>query len=689
MDKPVEHTASPFHAGEQSIQIREGKREAIESFGRRAIRPYMPEQHREFYQHIPFLVVGSVDNDGDPWASLLTGKKGFISSNSPTHLGLNGTPFDGDPLALALQRVDAPLGLLGIELSTRRRNRVNTHVVSFSKGLTHLAVDQSFGNCPQYIQTRDIHFHRKPDVKAENQQNIEFTSFDNKGLALIESADTFFVSSYITAELQPKIEGVDVSHRGGMPGFVKVENNTLTIPDFAGNYHFNTLGNFLMNPKAGLIFPDFESGDLLMLTGSVEILWEDHPEVSSFQGAQRAWRFTLKKGIWLNNALPFKTQFNGFSPNSKMAGTWAQAKQNLELEATKNTWQPMRVIKKVTESNNVTSFYLKHANGKGLLPFEAGQFITLRFENSQNDKQQTRTYTLTSSPADDCYRISIKRENDGKISTLMHQKIAVGDIIPIKYPTGNFYLDTAQKRPAVLLAAGIGITPMISMAQHVLNEGLRTRHTRSLTILHSSKSTDERAFYQQFKELEARSNGHIRYLSFVTQPGSKDTPGKDFNGNSRIDIDVLKQVLSFQDYDFYLCGPSSFMQSLYDQLIEFGIQDKRIFGEAFGPASFNREPQNSESKTNLEAHSSVIKFTKSDFEQGWNSGDKTLLEVAESHGLQPDFGCRNGACGSCAVKIRSGEVTYRQTPSATVDAEEVLICCAVPAKGTQTLEIEL
>jgi ferredoxin-NADP reductase/ferredoxin/predicted pyridoxine 5'-phosphate oxidase superfamily flavin-nucleotide-binding protein len=688
-------TESPFHEGEQFIQTKTGKRDAMETFGRRVIRSFMPEQHREFYQSLPFVVVGSVDNSGDTWASILPGRAGFLQSPTPTTLTFDsGIVLDGDPLNQSLSGPGAALGLLGITLDSKRRNRVNVRVSETSGDLVELRVDQAFGNCPQYIQTRELNYTREPEQRTAVPPSTDITELDNDAARLIDNADTFFVSSFIAQKDNPTIEGVDVSHRGGMPGFVKREGNVLTIPDYAGNFHFNTLGNFLLNLKAGLVFIDFETGDLLMLSGSVEILWEDHPDVLSFKGAERAWRLTLKKGKWLKKSLPFTAAFNAYSANSKITGNWSEAADRLEAESTRNTWQSMKVVKIEQESSIIKSFYFKHAKEKALLPFKSGQHLTIQVKPSNSEKSLIRSYTVSSAPNDDHYRLSIKKVTQGVVSSFMHDELKVGDVINAKYPKGDFYIDVAEKRPAVLIAGGIGVTPMMSMALHTAKEGLRARYIRPLNIFYSAKTSEQRAFYQQFKALESATEGAIRFYSFLSRPDPEDKPGIDFNAIGHINADIFRQLLGLDDYDFYLCGPASFMQSLYDELMTLGIRDKRIHSEAFGPATIKRPPEINR-KTNpakaylKEADEAVIKFTGADFEQRWNTGDGSILEVAESHGLEPEFACRNGVCGTCAVRIKSGKVAYRNKPSAQIQADEALICCAIPAQGTTILEVEL
>ncbi|ASJ74113.1 pyridoxamine 5'-phosphate oxidase family protein [Granulosicoccus antarcticus] len=680
MNKPTTDSSqdSPFHAGELQIQARTGSLESVAAFARQAIRNFMPDQHRAFFQQLPFLVVGSVDQNGSPWASIVPGKPGFIQSDTPTTLEIAASPLFGDPLSENLLP-GKPLGLLGIDITTRRRNRVNVTVASKSTEGFSAQVDQSFGNCPQYIQKRSVDFVRDAGKSGSNDQMTRLQSLDTAARDLITAADTFFVASYAIPRDQPTTEGVDVSHRGGQPGFVKVEGDTLTIPDYPGNYLFNTLGNFTVNPKAGLIFTDFNTGDVLQLTGSVEILWEHDPVVQAFQGAERAWRFKLDHAIRISNALPFRSILEEFSANTLLTGSWQQAEMALAAEAQRDAWRPFAVTRIQDESEVIRSFYLEPTDGHGLPSFEAGQHLTLRAQIQTSSAAVIRNYTVSSAPGESYYRISVKREPDGVMSNHLHQSLKTGDIIEIRAPRGDFFLDPAEHRPAVLLAAGVGITPMMAMAQHVANQGVLTRHTRELTILHASQSIEQRAFADQLSQLELYSGGKLRYLSYIS--------GSD----GRINTEVLKSRLALDDYDFMLCGPAAFIQAMYDSLQELGVSDSRIYAEAFGPSSLTRRPEPGviiEQQLD-EADDALVHFTVSDVEQRWNKGDATLLELAEMHGLTPAYGCRSGSCGSCAATLVSGNVTYRTTPSAQRDPDQVLICCAVPAKDSATLKIAL
>ena len=297
---------SPFHRGEKAIQSKLGIREGMEKIGQFLIHDHMSQQHQEFYSQLPYVLVGHADNQGNPWASILYKKTGLMQSPGSKYLQIQAQPIIGDPLADTLfinQQNDKQtrLGLLGVELTSRRRNRLAGHVISYSKNEIMLEIDQAFGNCPKYIQSRDLKFLSENEIKTAEM--VEISTLDQSMQQLIKSSDTFFIASYIDNN---DFAGADVSHRGGAPGFIRVNNSqSITIPDYRGNNHFNTLGNIQENSKAGLLFIDFETGDILMLTGQAKIIW-DASDIQQFDGAQRLLEFHLLKGRMIKNALPVK-----------------------------------------------------------------------------------------------------------------------------------------------------------------------------------------------------------------------------------------------------------------------------------------------------------------------------------------------------------------------------------------------
>jgi predicted pyridoxine 5'-phosphate oxidase superfamily flavin-nucleotide-binding protein len=311
---------STWHEGEVALQRTVGVAEHLARHGPRVIRDHMPEPHREFFGKLPFVVAGAVDPAGDVWATVLAGKTGFLQSSDPLHLNVTHPRDPTDPADPGMNDGDA-IALLGIELHTRRRNRMNGTLRRQDATAFDVQVEQSFGNCPQYIQLRDFAFVRDPDSPASAPART-LTTLDARTREIVTSADTFFVASYVDGDDGHR--QIDVSHRGGRPGFVRVDaGGVLTIPDFSGNKFFNTLGNLVVNPKAGLVFIDFESGDLLQLTGRAAVIL-DSPEIAVFRGAERLWRVTPHRVVHRGAALPLRWSFEpeGWSPNSLATGHW-------------------------------------------------------------------------------------------------------------------------------------------------------------------------------------------------------------------------------------------------------------------------------------------------------------------------------------------------------------------------------
>lgn len=317
-----------FHEGERAIQMRAGVRERMSEVGARVIRSYMPDQHREFFTLLPFLVAGSVDNSGQPWASVLAGPAGFISSPDPQRLDVRGLPLAHDSLAQTL-KVGASIGLLGLQPHTRRRNRMNGVIEYVDAFGFRVRVVQSFGNCPQYIQAREPEFL---GVRHDAALELHRTDLlDEAAMDLIRKADTFYIASAhpeVHAQSNAarngleRSHGVDVSHRGGKPGFVRVDGpGVLTVPDFFGNFFFNTLGNLTVEPRAGLLFIDFATGDLLQVSVRGAVVW-DAPEIGRFQGAERLLRFAVSGVRRMPAALPLQWGPAELSPVLQRTGSW-------------------------------------------------------------------------------------------------------------------------------------------------------------------------------------------------------------------------------------------------------------------------------------------------------------------------------------------------------------------------------
>lgn len=286
-----------FHAGERALQRTLGVVDRMAEIGAHVIRSAMPQQHRDFMTLLPYVIVGSADASARPSASILIGAPGFVRSPDARHLRIDRLPAADDPLAAHL-RPGAAIGVLGIELHTRRRNRVNGIVETVDADGFVVEVEQSFGNCNKYIQARTSH----AVAAGAGVRTSHLAGLDVDLRALIGAADTFFIATAHPDLQGGGSHGVDVSHRGGPPGFVQVDGDLLTVPDYAGNRFFNTLGNVVVNPRAGLLFVDFARGDVMHLDASAEVV-VGRPDVEAYPGAERLLRLRVDGVTWRRGAL--------------------------------------------------------------------------------------------------------------------------------------------------------------------------------------------------------------------------------------------------------------------------------------------------------------------------------------------------------------------------------------------------
>lgn len=297
----------PFHEGEQAVQRLAGMQARMAEIGPRVIRDHLPEQHQRFFEQLPMLLAGMADAQGRPWASVLAGAPGFVQATDAQQLHIHALPLPGDPMAGGLHP-GAEIGLLGIEPATRRRNRANGVVGAVQAGGFAVHITQSVGNCPQYIQRRAPVAPAGKAMPPAPPPPQALAALNAAAQALVAQADTLFIATRAPTSADRPAGGADVSHRGGPAGFVKVEDaHTLLLPDYSGNQMFMTLGNLMVDERAGLLFIDFDTGDLLTLTGHAQLLW-DGPEVAALDGAQRALRFRLQEGWRLSQALPMRWQ---------------------------------------------------------------------------------------------------------------------------------------------------------------------------------------------------------------------------------------------------------------------------------------------------------------------------------------------------------------------------------------------
>lgn len=373
-------------------------------------------------------------------------------------------------------------------------------------------------------------------------------------------------------------------------------------------------------------------------------------------------------------------------------------------------WKGLRdfkVVRKVPEdpAGLVCSFYLEPVDGAPLPDYKPGQFLTFQLTvkdpETGGPKDIVRCYSLSDAPGKEYYRVSIKRvppppnqpdAPPGLSSNHFHDNVREGDVLKVRAPSGHFFLkrDTS---PVVLVAGGIGITPLLSMLNDTINSGSKREIWLFLGVTNSS----DHPFKEHLEQLaDEHENFHLQ--TCYAKPLPEDVQGKDFQHEGYISIDLLRLTLAFQVYDFLVCGPRPMMETIIPALDDWGVPDQHIHYEAFGPASITRAtrktsappPGAAEENGDTEApalggESVEVTFAKSGKTLTWDGSADTLLDFAEQNGVTVDSGCRAGGCGACQTTIKSGSVAYTQAPDFDPDEGSCLICVSRP-KEDLTLE---
>lgn len=362
------------------------------------------------------------------------------------------------------------------------------------------------------------------------------------------------------------------------------------------------------------------------------------------------------------------------------------------------------VERKEPESETVTSFYLAPEDGGPLAPYRPGQFLGFALDVPGEPEPVRRTYTISDGPgAGTHYRLSIKREPPppdqpgappGTSSNYFHDHVTVGSRLRVLAPSGDFYLRDSAGRPVALLSGGVGLTPMISMLNSIVENGAKT----PVWFVHGVRNGAEHAFGPHVRGL-ARAhenvNAHIVYL----EPRPEDIAGRDYDDNGLITMEMLERLLPGPEGDFYLCGPPPFMKALYNGLLGWGVAEDRIFYEFFGPATVLKEGATADSPTaapdpgpaapaaDAAADGARVTFARAGLTVPWDPAQETILELAEAHGLAPDFSCRSGVCHTCMCRLVSGEVEYVHDDVFHPDEDDQVLICSSRPKGDVTVDV--
>jgi ferredoxin-NADP reductase len=335
-----------------------------------------------------------------------------------------------------------------------------------------------------------------------------------------------------------------------------------------------------------------------------------------------------------------------------------------------NGYRKFSVARKVSECEDVCAFYLKPHDGKPLPAYKPGQYLTFQLDCQH-------------------YRVTIKKEKappdkpgvpHGAASSFFCDAVKEGDILNVKAPTGHFFLDMAKSHPVVLIAGGVGVTPMLAMAKAIVASGSK----RDAWFFYGVRNRREHIHQQELEAL-AEANENIRLHVCYSRPAADEVKGRDYRHEGRVSIELLKEVLPSNNFEYYLCGNGAFMKSITEGLEAWGVPEKDIYFEAFGPATVKKKAAQPSPSETVHMAKMQVTFGRSGKTVRWEPSLGNLLDFAREQGVRIDSGCCAGSCGSCLVAIRSGAVEYLKTPDAEPEAGACLTCICRP-KGDVVLD---
>jgi ferredoxin-NADP reductase len=377
----------------------------------------------------------------------------------------------------------------------------------------------------------------------------------------------------------------------------------------------------------------------------------------------------------------------GFASKSKGNQRTAQPTQTIDSTIWKD-WRNFVVVRKVKESEEITSFYLQPED-KGVIPnFQPGQFLTIKLDIPGQARPIIRTYSISDYPEPcDYYRLSIKREPmppgldvmPGIASNFMHDQVPEGSVILAKPPSGKFILDVQKSIPAVLISNGVGITPMISMAKAVT----RLHPQRPIWFLHGARDGRSHAFRDEVRAI-AEQNPNLTIHFAYSRPREEDTI--HYHSTGYVDVDLIQSLVQ-QEAEYFLCGSPPFLESIRAGLKDAGVLENQVFFEMFTKASKVTSDRPVAEVDQDNAAGVEIVFVQSHQTITWQADADSILEFAEANDLNPPYSCRQGICGTCECKILEGEVEYQTTPTATVEDGSVLICISKPKTSKVILDL--
>ncbi len=365
-------------------------------------------------------------------------------------------------------------------------------------------------------------------------------------------------------------------------------------------------------------------------------------------------------------------------------------RRELEAKQVRLAWSGFRkfkIISKVKETDDISSFYLAPHDGKELPGFNPGQFLTFQIHLPNHPQPVIRCYSLSDSPFyPDRYRVTIKRilaskdRSDlpaGLVSNYFHDSLNEDDIVDVKAPSGHFFLQMTKKTPVVLIAGGVGITPLLSMLNTITEMGSQ----REVWFFFGVRNKKEHVMKEHLEMIE-REFENVHLNIFYSAPEETDVLNEDYHSKGRITIEKIKGILPSSNFDFYICAPPPMVKTLKKDLVDWGVPKKNINFEAFGPDTVKGCKPDTGKEGDVKLN---VKFERSGKTLVWDSNTASLLEFAEANGISIDSGCRAGNCGTCLTAIKSGSVELVGEPGDEPEAGSCLTCISIP-KGDLSLD---
>jgi uncharacterized protein len=597
----------PYHDGELEVQKRLGVHEQVMTHGPKAMRPFMPQQHIDFFMNQPFVVAAARehDNDNKMWATLLfaaagthedqdqtqdtyvTSSTNFITSPDPTRLTINTQPLQGDALQHSFQP-GTDLGLLGIEFATRRRNRVMGRVVDVEeveeerarrddddetekkkkKTAIEFRVDISVGNCPQYIKPRDWwtvnpispasttpQTNEEEDTCAAGPKSKRHRShprpdrLNDEQIKQIRQAETVFIATGYRPSSDNNDDndnityGNDASHRGGTAGFLKVSDDGKRV--MIPDYAGN---NMFMS--IGNLVKDPRMGltvPLYTTGGMIQMTGTTIVHWTSTETDQDE-KYKLEDFPGAQRWLEFVVDEVNELPAGSLPIRWDSGDDN-QLQ--------LQVYDKIDETNDVTSFYLAPVNGESpVLPdYKAGQHLTLTIR-MKNGGSLSRSYSLSSyTTRKDHYRISVRRDPFGTVSRFLHDDIENGDILNVQRPAGDFLFDPTSVWKTTttthhddttdkrILFLSAGIGVTPILSMLHSYVDHNSQRRPKAIWVHSARDGAHHPFQDEVKDLCRRSGGDVTTTTVYTRPNDDDTDKGRYDISGRLDGMTLQKIL--------------------------------------------------------------------------------------------------------------------------------------------------